>query len=152
MNYPVSANSVVGRSDNLFNLLSANELSVQEYERINGKAPGIPLRQAFMSASQAFHVIETATRGVVVPYGVEGRKLIDKLCSSRELDKQYKLIKKAQRYSVNVFLNVLEKLVSQGAVHEVQKGAGILFLDERYYSNKFGLSENRVSEMNFLNG
>jgi len=149
MNYPVTANSSVGREDNLFNLLSVNSLSVDEHKRINEKTPEIPLRQAFMSAAKSFKVIETVARGIIVPYDEEGKELISKLCSVQELEKQYKLIRRAQRYSVNVFPDVLNRLREQ-ALREVQKGSGILYLDERYYSDEFGLSEKPVKDMGFL--
>jgi CRISPR-associated endonuclease/helicase Cas3 len=149
MNYPVTANSSVGREDNLFNLLSVNSLSVDEHKRINEKTPEIPFRQAFMSAAKSFEVIETVARGIIVPYDEEGKELISKLCSVQELEKQYKLIRRAQRYSVNVFPDVLNRLREQ-AVREVQKGSGILYLDERYYSDEFGLSEKPVKDMGFL--
>jgi CRISPR-associated endonuclease/helicase Cas3 len=42
-------------------------------------------------------------------------------------------------------------LQKQGAIHEAQKGSGILYLDERYYSEEFGLSEKPVNDMGFLN-
>ena len=149
MNYPVTADFPVGREDNLFNLLSVNSLSVEEYKRIKGKYPAIPLRQAFMTAAKSFQAIDSITRGIIVPYGKEGKDLIAKLCSVQELEKQYKLIRRAQRYSVNVFPDVLKRLQEQ-AVHEVQKGSGILYLDEQYYSDEFGLSEMPVKDMGFL--
>ena len=150
MNYPVTADSSVGRADNLFNLLSVNSLSVEEYKRIKNKNPAIPLRQAFMTAAKSFQAIESVARGIIVPYGEEGKNIINKLCSVQELEKQYKLIRQAQRYSVNVFPDLLKRLQEQ-AVHEVQKGSGILYLDERYYSDEFGLSETPVKDMGFLN-
>ena len=151
MNYPVTANSPVGREDDLFNLLSFNSLSVEEYRRINsGKYPTIPLRQAFMTASKSFQAIESITRGIIVPYGKEGKDIVNELCAAYELEKQYKLIRRAQRYSVNVFPDVLKRLQERGAVHEVQKESGILYLDKQYYSDEFGLSEKPVSDMVFL--
>ncbi|MBI4690168.1 MAG: CRISPR-associated helicase Cas3' [Nitrospirae bacterium] len=150
MNYPVTANSPIRREDNLFRLLSTNNLSVDRYVHINKKAPEIPLRQAFMSAAKSFDVIESTARGIIVPYGKEGEDIISKLCSVMEIDKQYKLLRRAQRYSVNVFPNVLEKLHGQRAVHEVQKGAGILYLDKQHYSEGIGLSEDPVNDMEFL--
>ncbi len=152
MNYPVAANSSVGREDNLFNLLSVNSLSVEEHVRINGKMPEIPLRQAFMVAAKSFEVIETVARGIIVPHGEKGKELISKLCSVMEIDKQYKLLRRAQRYSVNVFPNVMKRLQDVNAVREVQQGAGILYLDEQYYSDEFGLSETPVNDMEFLSG
>jgi len=151
MNYPVNAESKVGRNDNLFNLLSINTLSIEEYARINGKSPEIPFKQAFMSAAKVFQSIETATRGVIVPYREKGKKIINELCSVKELEKQYKLISKAQRYSVNVFPDVLGKLQKQNAIFEAQKGSGVLCLNERHYSDKFGLSLTQVNGEVFLN-
>lgn len=149
MNYPVTAKSPVGREDDLFNLLSVNAVSVEEHKRIKGEYPAIPLRQAFMTAAKSFQAIESITRGIIVPYGKEGKDIIAKLCSVQELEKQYKLIRRAQRYSVNVFPDVLKRLQEQ-AVHEVQKGSGILYLNEQYYSDEFGLSEKPVNDMRFL--
>lgn len=150
MNYPVNARSAVGRDDNLFNLLSINTASVEEYNRINKKVPEIPFRQAFMTAAEAFQAIETISRGIVVPYGKEGKELINKLCSVQELDKQYKLIHRAQRYSVNLFPEQLERLQKSGAVHEAQEESGILYLNEEYYSDEFGVSEKPVKDADFL--
>lgn len=149
MNYPVTVDSSVGREDNLFNLLSVNSLSVEEHKRIKGKYPAIPLKQAFMTAAKSFQAIESLSYGIVVPYGEEGKDIINKLCYVQELEKQYKLIRRAQRYAVNVFPDVLKRLQEQ-AVHEVQKGSGILYLDEQYYSDEFGLSEKPVNDMGFL--
>ncbi len=149
MNYPVTADSPVGREDNLFNLFSVNSSSVEEHKRIKGKYPAIPLKQAFMTAAKSFQAIESLSYGIVVPYGAEGKDIINKLCSVQELEKQYKLIRRAQRYSVNVFPNVLKRLQDQ-AVHKVQVVSGILYLDERYYSDEFGLSEKPVNDMEFL--
>jgi len=150
MNYPVNAKSAVGRDDNLFNLLSVNTTSLEEYKRINKKTPEIPFKQAFMTAGEAFQAIETASRGIVVPYGKEGKNLINKLCSAQDIDKQYKLIHLAQRYSVNIFPAKLEKLQKCGAVHDAQEGSGVLYLNEQYYSDEFGVSETPVKDAGFL--
>lgn len=152
MNYPVTANSPVGREDDLFNLLSVNSLSVAEYRRSNSdRWPALPLRQAFMTTSKSFQTIESITRGIIVPYGEEGKDIVNELCAVYELENQYKLIRRAQRYSVNVFPDVLKRLQEKQAIHEVQSGSGILYLDEQYYSDEFGLSENPVNDMGFKN-
>lgn len=146
MSYPVDENSPVGRNDELFNLLSRNNVAVQSYQRNNQTQPDIVLRQSFSSAAKAFHVIETMTRGVVVPYK-EGETIIMDLCGAQELDKQYKLLKKAQRYSVNLFTYQFENLFKAGAIREVQEGAGIYHLNKQYYSEEFGWSDEPVSDM-----
>jgi len=106
--------------------LSTNQLAPTEFS----STPF--LRQAFASASKAFSVIDAPTQGVVVPYERTGRELIGQLTSAFEVDKRFELLRQAQRYSVNVFPNVLKKLKDQDAVHEVQEGSGVLFIDERF--------------------
>ncbi len=150
MNYPVTSNSPVGREDNLFDLLSTNPKSEQEYQRIHQSSCPLSLKQSFQSAAKAFHAIDSAGRGIVVPYD-EGKKIINDLCSAYEIEKHYALIKKAQRYSVNVYENVFTDLGKKGIIQEVQEGSGIFYLNNQYYSNEFGLSREIVNEMQLLN-
>jgi CRISPR-associated endonuclease/helicase Cas3 len=151
MSYTVDANSVVGQSDNLFNLLSTNSQAVGEYRRVNKDTlPEIPFTQSFQSASKAFHVIDENTQGVIVPYG-EGKALIADLCGAYDLEKQFELIKKAQRYSVNMYTREFNEMARKHAIHEVQEGAGIYYLDNEYYNKEFGWSKDSIGGMEFLN-
>ncbi|KWT83493.1 CRISPR-associated helicase/endonuclease Cas3 [Candidatus Magnetominusculus xianensis] len=151
MCYPVDHKSKLGLDDDLFNLLSLNGRSVKEFRRINkGHLPEIPLRQAFMSAAKSFKAIDSNTRGIVVPYGREGKMLIGKLCSEFKADQLYKYLREAQRYSVNIFHDKLGKMLTNDIIHEVQKETEIYHLDERYYCDDFGLSDDAVNEMEFL--
>lgn len=151
MEYPIERSSAVGRDDNLFSLLSRNSLSLKEYFRIHQTQtpPEMLLYQSFRSAGNEFRVIDSLTRGVVVPWG-EGETVIADLCRAHDLEKEYKLLKKAQRFSVNLFANQFEKLSRMGAIQEVQPGAGIYYLDEQYYSKEFGWSDEPVSDMKTL--
>jgi len=150
MRYPVNANSSAGRNDDLFNLLSMNELSVTAYKATHqDAAPEILMRQSFKSAAGEFRVIDSPMRGVVVPYE-DGKEIITELCDAFALEKQGKLLKRAQRYSVNLFDCQLKKLLEAGAVHEAQEGAGVYYLDKQYYSDEFGWSEEPVSGMEVL--
>ena len=87
-----------------------------------------------------------------MPYTSEGEGLISDLCAAYEPGNQFPILKRAQRFTVNVFPHILKKLQSAGAVHEVQEGAGILYLEKAYYSNEFGLSEEGAEEMEVLFG
>ena len=147
MNFPITSMSPIGREDNLFALLSTNPISVREYQRTHSSSCDLPLRQSFQSAAKVFRVIDSLTRGIVVPYGKEGAQIINELCSAFEVEKQHKLIKKAQRYSVNVYENVFNDLAKGRAINEVQEGTGIFYLVAQYYSNEFGLSKEVVNEM-----
>jgi len=152
MDYPVTSRSQVGRNDSLFCLLSTNTTSVQEYQRIsNNSLPPLPLKQSFQTAAKAFHAIDSATRGVVVPYGEKGKQIINDLCSAFEVEKQFNLLKQAQRYSVNVYDRIFRGLAENRAIHEAQEDTGIFYLDAQYYSNEFGLSKEIVNEMETYN-
>lgn len=150
MDYPLSAKSI-GHDDTMINLLSSNSLAVSEYSKQTGQAPNMYLHQSFMSAAKAFKAIVAPTRGVIVQYGKEGQAIVAELCAAYLPDKQFELLRCAQQFTVNVFPNVLERLEKQNAVKEIQEGAGILYLDHRYYSDEFGLSETPVRNMEILN-
>ena len=106
------------------------------------------LMQSFKSAGRAFQAIDAPTHAVIVPYG-EGAELIAKLCGEWDPKEMYDAKKKAQRYSVNVFPNVWDKLQKENALHETIEGSGIYYLNERYYNNEFGLSLDETSDMTF---
>ncbi len=119
LDYPVDKTSTLGREDRLFNLLSVNDLSGQAYQAIHHAAPDILLRQSFRAAGAEFRVIDAPTRGVIVPYK-DGEKIITELCGAFGLEKQGGLLKRAQRYSVNLFDHQFRKLAEIGAIQEVQ--------------------------------
>jgi CRISPR-associated endonuclease/helicase Cas3 len=139
MTYPVGPEQHE-RNDTLLNLLSANSMA----------ADGHPLpnyfRQSFKTASRLFKSIDAPTQGLIVPYGA-GAELIGDLCAAFEVEKQFDLLRRAQQFSVNVFPSVLLRLQKQTALHEVQEGTGIRYLDSRFYDAEFGLSEVPVSPM-----
>ena len=148
MDYPVAANSSVGHADDLFNLLSLNTLSVRAYQRTHNATPEFEFRQSFQTAAREFRVIDSVTQGVVVPYA-DGDEIINELRSAPELEKEYRLLRKAQRYSVNLFAHEFKRLALAGAIQELQEGAGVYYLDEQHYSNDFGWSDEIVNVMKF---
>lgn len=140
MDYPVGS-KVLGHDDTLLNLLAGNANAAEEFRRCQGTPFNLYLRQSFMAAAKAFKSIDAPTRGVIVPYGSAGKKLIGELCGAFEVEKQFKLLRRAQQYTVNVFPHQLEKLQNEDALHEIQTGVDILYLaDARYYNEDFGLS------------
>ena len=76
-------------------------------------------------------------------------RIITELCGAFGLEKQGKLLKQAQRYSVNLFDHQLNELLKIGAIQEVQD-AGIYYLDKQYYSREFGWSEETINGMEVL--
>jgi CRISPR-associated endonuclease/helicase Cas3 len=150
MKYRVGADSVVGREDDLFNLLSTNSISVAEHERVTQTAPASPFKQSFQTAAKVFYAIDSPTRGVVVPYGEDGAQIVSELCGAFDIEKQYKLMKKAQRYSVNLFPFEFAQMADRKAIQEVQKGSGIFYLDKQFYDGQFGWCDQTVNPMDFL--
>ncbi|MFZ2628846.1 MAG: CRISPR-associated helicase Cas3' [Rugosibacter sp.] len=149
MDYPVNP-SDTGRNDTLLNMLSANASATADFKTRHPEDALPHLRQSFMTAAKAFNAIDAPTRGVIVPYGKAGRELVADLCSAFDVEKQFKLLKRAQQFTVNVFPNMLSALMDAQAVHPVQEGTDILHLDPRYYSPEFGLSTEPVQLMEAL--
>ena len=138
-------NSATG---SLLDWLSDNALNPYG-EKNNKRSKPLPLlMQSFKSAGRAFQAIDAPTRAVIVPYG-EGAKLIAELCGEWDPKEMHRTLQKAQRYSVNVFPNVWDKLQKENALHETIEGSGIYYLNERYYNDEFGLSLDETSEMTF---
>ena len=138
-------NSATG---SLLDWLSDNALNPYG-EKNNKRSKPLPLlMQSFKSAGRAFQAIDAPTHAVIVPYG-EGAELIAKLCGEWDPKEMHRTLQKAQRYSVNVFPNVWDKLQKENALHETIEGSGIYYLDERYYNDEFGLSLDETSEMTF---
>lgn len=145
MSYTLTKNET-GRTDTLLNLISDNKINPAPKNSL------ITLRQSFMTAGRAFKAIDAPTESVIVPFG-DGKQLITDLCAvAKEFNPSlyYRLLKNAQKFTVNVFPNVWSKLVEQQAVHEIQVGEGIYYLDEEYYSDNFGLSIDAVEHSPIL--
>ena len=150
MAYNVGPDSLVEQEDTLFNLLSRNTTGAKRDKSVMGAKAAFVFKQAFQTASREFQAIDSYTQGVIAPYGEEGKAIINELCSTDELEKQYKLIKKAQRYSVNLFRHEFKKLAELEAIREIQEGAGIYYLDSQYYSDEFGWNDDIVNQMDTL--
>ncbi|MDO9215612.1 MAG: CRISPR-associated endonuclease Cas3'' [Methylococcales bacterium] len=138
MDYPVSEKQAE-RKDSLLNLLSENAKNIGENT--------LYLKQSFMTAGRAFKAIDAPIHSVIVPYE-EGKELITQLCDiSKKFEAKafYACLKKAQKYSVNVFPNVWQKLVKQDAIAEIQ-GEGVFYLKKSFYSDEFGLAIEVVAK------
>jgi CRISPR-associated endonuclease/helicase Cas3 len=137
MDYPVKA-PLVPRDDTLLRMLGENSMAVEDARILGAKRSG--LLQSFHTAAQAFRVIDCQTQGVVVPFGNEGINLIAELSATQNLASEFRLLRKAQQFTVNVFPHEKESLMRKEAVYEAQPGTGVLCLREGFYSNEFGLA------------
>lgn len=115
--------------ETLLNLLGSNK-------RVASREGFISM-QSFASAARHFKAIDTEASAVIVPWG-EGAAIIADLCSAEYFHRKKELLRKAQRYSVNIFSHVLQKLNSRNALHDIQ-GSGILALNEGFYCPETGV-------------
>jgi CRISPR-associated endonuclease/helicase Cas3 len=142
--------------DSLFSLLSSNPKALGAYRRVNKRHPKSVMHQAFKTAGTAFKVIDQM-KSVIVPYdGGEddskdsgGRKIIADLCS-KHLPWEYRdILRRAQRYSVNVYDRQFNKM---RGICEVEipgePHSGIYCLAEDQYDKTYGLHPN--SEIRFM--
>lgn len=151
MDYPLTGKNLL-RDDSLLNLLADNPNNIGRGKFVKTKPKLSLLAQSFMEAGKAFKAIDAPTNAVIVRHGL-GKELVDQLCGfAKEFNPAgyHKLLKDAQKYSVNVFPNVWKSLNDAGAVYEIQQD-GIYYLDERYYSEDFGLSTEPVTNADFYN-
>lgn len=89
----------------------------------------------FQTASERFNIIDSSKmRSILVPYG-EGSDLIAELRSGGE---SRRLLRKLQRYSVNVYVQDFEAMRRRGSIEEVQPWVFALS-SEVEYSPKVGL-------------
>jgi len=149
MAYPLPARQLGG---DLLSLLSTNNDAVEAYKSNNKAAPPFSLRQSFKTAAETFRVIDAPTEGVIVPYGVEGKRIITGLAATSSFDEMGDLLKQAQRYSVNMFPWEIARLQEKGRLYPAWEGGDVLCLDSRHYSEDFGASLEETSEMEILIG
>jgi CRISPR-associated endonuclease/helicase Cas3 len=145
LDYPVDLRDGLEHVDNLFNLLSRN---IHAYK---GQVDDRGLKQSFMTASKIFCVIDSSTIGVIVPYG-EGREIITNLCGDIDIRQKTDLLKRAQRYSVQLFRGrggKFDSLKEKGAIHQI-KDDEIFYLVSHYYSQEIGWSEEQIGTQELL--
>lgn len=129
MAYPIK------QGQNLLDLLSSNDRNIN-------KTP-FCLKQSFMTAAKQFKAIDAPVHSVIVPFNDEAKNIITQLCA---LEKRFdasnyrRLLKSAQKFSVNLFPNIWQKLTDQQAVYPIAQDESVFYLSEEFYSQDFGLS------------
>lgn len=132
----------VGKNETILDLLSLNK---NNWEL--GKKTDRCLSQAFKTAGQLFKVIDSNTENVLVPYNDEAEKLISELDSELTPKEAAAVLRKAQKYSVSVYMATKQALISEGAV-DLNKN-GVLVLNKRFYNSEYGVT-TEGAEMEIL--
>lgn len=123
----------------LINLLSLN------IERVKNKFPHLTFcGQAFKKAGRLFEVIDSDTKAVIVPYNDEAKEIIKALGSEKNQKDVVKLLRQAQKYSVNIYSGTQRKLQSEAALYDMQCGNSdeciLTVLKDEFYNNDFGIT------------
>ncbi|MBE0457404.1 CRISPR-associated helicase Cas3' [Pseudoalteromonas prydzensis] len=135
MPYSIKKSGFTKGKQTLLDLLSCNKNNINESQ--------FPLRHAFMDAAKAFKAIDAPSNSVIVPYNEEAKSIITELCAldTRFNAAEYRtLLKRSQKYSVNLFPNVWAKLVDMQAVYPIGEDEQVYYLLDEFYSGDFGLS------------
>jgi CRISPR-associated endonuclease/helicase Cas3 len=93
---------------------------------------------AYNTAAEHFRVIENYAEGVIVPYGEEGKEIIAQLNGNESIENLSLLLRKAQRYTVNLFHYERQQLVKNGGLVPLLEGK-IWVLKESAYHADFGV-------------
>ena len=96
------------------------------------------LLQAFKTAGELFEVIDSHTESVIVSYNDESESLISRLNDDLTPKEAAAILRKAQKYSVSVYMGTKQTLIDAGALH--MNSSGVLVLDKRFYSKEFGVT------------
>lgn len=142
MAYNISANKC-GVDTNIFELMSTNNAATKSYVDIAKSNYKYRIRQAFKTAGNNFRVVDNNQIGVIVPY-LLGKELINRL----DVMLSGEILRKAQRYTVNVFSNQIEKY---GNAIKLSK-SGVYYLDDMYYHETLGIIAKKKYMKEFEGG
>ncbi|HBM74614.1 MAG TPA: CRISPR-associated helicase/endonuclease Cas3 [Clostridiaceae bacterium] len=132
----------------MYDLLSQNAVGTDAFNGRNGYKPKLMLKQAFKTAGDNFEAIGQNTTGIIVPYK-EGKTLITLINGECDLSELKQYLKKAQRFSVNLFDTERNKLEEMGAIAELN-GDIAFALKDGFYSEDIGVTFKKVP-MEFYN-
>ncbi len=136
LRYPLKKHT----DQDLINLLSLNAGWVDKEKYPHLQFCG----QAFKKAGRLFEVIDSKTSAVIVPYNADAKELIADLCSEQDPKRIVELLRRAQKYSVNVYAGTEYKLEQEAAIEEIGCGRDenctVKILQENFYDKDFGLT------------
>ena len=100
------------------------------------------MNQAFRTAGDELHVIEdTGKIAVLIPYNEEVKELIGRLERGTNVGEQKEILRKLQRYVVNLSADEVARLGN--AIRTIADGMAMV-LNENYYSAKTGVRATPV--------
>lgn len=114
----------------------------------NSKRESLPLFivNSYRTAADSFQVIDDQTTAVLVPYGEEGKEIIAQLNGDETIENLSKLLRKAQQYTISLFMYEREQLDKNDGLVSLLDGK-ILALKESAYSGEYGLDVENDSQL-----
>lgn len=136
LRYPLKDKST---DKDLINLLSLNNERIKQSNR-----ELLFCGQAFKKAGGLFEVIDSDTKAVIVPYNEDAKEIIIALGSETNPKEIVRLLRKSQKYSVNIYSGTEQKLNEQSALHDIKCGNNdnciVTILDSRFHNSEFGIT------------
>lgn len=130
-------------------MLTYNPKALKNYLQVHNNIPPKHLLfQGFETFGKNFKAINDSGYGVLVPYGL-GKDYISELVSDIDLKEKYKILKKAQRYSVNLYENKIKEMAAIGAI-DVVEDIETFILKEGFYDKDKGLIEEKEEMETFI--
>ena len=127
MDYVTECNRDGKPKSSIYSLLNDNPLGAHAYKDLTGQIyRGLPA--AFKTAAEAFSVIDGGQTGIVVPYG-EALEIVAAFQKSFNPLEKMRVLRRLQKYTVNVYSNTLSKLVDAGAIRAVDDSFYLLSPD-----------------------
>ena len=138
MDYPVKVKAgTAEREVYIYKMLSGAVPNKTSYKDKYGKACELSLNFMFETAGNNFKVMDDLTTSVLVPYG-KGKKIIADLFSSKSFSDKIEKLKLAQQYSINIYKNQKDRLISENAL-VLSEIPGIYVLKDGYYDKTLGI-------------
>lgn len=116
---------------------------VQSYSNNKRKSFTLYLSQSFKTAADEFYVIKEKTKSVLVPYN-GGEEIIADLNSHHSIEELSSILRKAQKYTVNLYENEIAELEKSEGLVSICNNQ-ILVLRDFSYDVEFGLNLNSDS-------
>lgn len=122
---------------NILQLLSTNKLFAEN---------GSYISQAFKTAGELFNVIDKDTSTVITAFDDEADKLICKLKNAHSPAQAAQILRKLQKYCVEIYAQTKRELENNGALKAIQNSVYILRKD--FYDEHLGVvTENSSNEL-----
>ena len=133
-NFPL--NNKTGKS--IYGMLHSAARNVSGLKKNNDR-PNLMVN--FDEAARNFEVIDQNTKAVIVPYGVEGEELVEKINNLDQfaaLQEKLRLIEEARKFTVNIFAYNISRLEEEGAIYG-EDILGSWLLAGAYYDPDMGV-------------